>query len=39
MAQQIGWSGSIVVACVISAVGGLVWFLIKLPSTDRGAGL
>ncbi len=33
MAQQIGWSGSIVVACVISAVGGLVWFLIKPPSS------
>ena len=31
MAQQIGWSGSIVVACVISSVGGLVWFLIKPP--------
>jgi MFS family permease len=32
MAQQIGWSGSIVVACVISGVGGFVWFLIKPPS-------
>ena len=36
MAQQIGWSGSIVVACVISGVGGLVWFLIKLPSSSEG---
>ncbi|MBC8352837.1 MAG: MFS transporter [Planctomycetes bacterium] len=34
MAAQIGWSGSIVVACVISAVGGLVWFLIKPPSSS-----
>lgn len=32
MAQQIGWSGSIVVACVISGVGGFIWLLIKLPS-------
>jgi MFS family permease len=34
MAQQIGWSGSIVVACVISGVGGFVWFLIKPPSSS-----
>ncbi|MDA1056120.1 MAG: MFS transporter [Planctomycetota bacterium] len=33
MARQIGWSGSIVVACVISGVGGLVWFLIKLDAS------
>ena len=33
MAEQIGWPGSIAVACGISAVGGLVWFLIK-PSSD-----
>ena len=30
-----GWAGSIVAACVISGVGGLVWFLMKLPSTAR----
>ena len=35
MAEQIGWAGSIVAACVISGVGGLVWFLMKLPSTAR----
>jgi ACS family glucarate transporter-like MFS transporter len=34
MAQQIGWSGSIVVACVISGVGAIVWFLIKPPSSS-----
>jgi ACS family glucarate transporter-like MFS transporter len=34
MAQQIGWAGSIVVACVISICGALVWFLIKPPSTS-----
>lgn len=34
MAQQIGWSGSIVVACVISGVGGFVWLLIKPPSSS-----
>ena len=32
MAEQIGWYWSIVVACVISGVGGFVWFLIKPPS-------
>ena len=34
MAQQIGWPGSIIVACVIIGVGGIVWFLIKLPSSS-----
>lgn len=34
MAEQIGWPGSIAVACVISGIGGLVWFLIKPPSSD-----
>jgi MFS transporter, ACS family, D-galactonate transporter len=34
MAQQIGWPGSIAVACVISGIGGLVWFLIKVPESD-----
>ena len=33
MAEQIGWSGAIVVACVISGIGGLVWFLITPPSS------
>jgi len=31
MAQQIGWAGSIGVACTISMVGALVWFLIRDP--------
>jgi len=34
MAAEIGWSGAIIVACVISGVGGAVWFLIKPPSTS-----
>ena len=34
MAEEIGWAGSITVACVISGVGGFVWFLIKPPSSS-----
>ena len=34
MAQQIGWTGSIVVACAISVFGGSVWFFIKPSSTS-----
>ena len=34
LAAEIGWPGAIAVACVISAVGGLTWFLIRLPSSD-----
>jgi ACS family D-galactonate transporter-like MFS transporter len=34
MAQQIGWPGSIAVACVISGIGGLVWFFINPPQSD-----
>jgi hypothetical protein len=34
MALQIGWPNSIAVACVISGLGGLVWFFIKPPSAD-----
>lgn len=34
MAAQMGWAGAIVVACVISGIGGLVWFLIKPPPTN-----
>ena len=34
MAEQIGWPGSIAVACVISGIGGLVWFFIRSPSSD-----
>ena len=35
MAAQIGWSGSIAVACIISGIGGLVWLLIKLPPSQQ----
>jgi MFS transporter, ACS family, D-galactonate transporter len=34
MAERIGWPGSITVACVISGIGALVWFLIKVPQSD-----
>ena len=34
MAERIGWPGSIAVACVISGIGGLLWFFIKPPSSD-----
>jgi len=34
MAETMGWPGAIAVACVISGLGGLVWFLIK-PSGNR----
>ena len=33
LAQTLGWPGAITVACAISGLGGLVWFLIKLPPT------
>lgn len=29
MAEKLGWPGSIAVACAISLVGGLTWFLIR----------
>ena len=32
MAEQMGWPNAIAVACFISAVGGLVWFLIQPPA-------
>lgn len=31
IANQMGWSGAITVACVIAGLGGAVWFAIKLP--------
>jgi MFS family permease len=34
MAEEIGWAGSIVVACVINGAGGFVWFLIKPPPSS-----
>lgn len=35
LAQSLGWSGSIIVACAISITGGLIWFAIKLPLAER----
>ena len=35
MAQQLGWPGAITVACVIAALGGAVWFAIRLPEKDQ----
>ena len=37
MAEQVGWAGSITVACVIAGLGGLVWFLIKPVRTQISA--
>jgi len=34
MAEQIGWPGSITVACLISGAGGIIWFLIKPTSSS-----
>jgi ACS family glucarate transporter-like MFS transporter len=34
IAQQLGWQGSIILACAISGVGSLIWLLIKLPESD-----
>jgi hypothetical protein len=31
MAQTIGWPGAITVACVIAALGGILWFVIHTP--------
>jgi MFS family permease len=33
MADRIGWTGAIAVACGICAFGGVVWFWIKLPDS------
>lgn len=35
MAERIGWPGAITVACVISGIGGLIWFLIELDPQWR----
>lgn len=35
MADRIGWTGAIAVACGICALGGVVWFWIKLPDSDQ----
>ncbi len=34
IAERMGWTGAIAVACVISGIGGLVWFWIKLPQSS-----
>ena len=34
LAQELGWSGAITVACIISGLGGLVWFVIKPPTAN-----
>lgn len=34
LATSLKWSGAIAVACVISAFGGLLWLLIKLPNRN-----
>lgn len=34
LAQQLGWSGAITVACIISGLGGLIWFVIKPPKAN-----
>ncbi len=34
LAQTMGWPGAITVACIIAALGGLIWFVIKPPSTS-----
>lgn len=35
MAKHLGWPGAIAVACVISGLGGLVWFAIKPPGNRQ----
>jgi MFS family permease len=31
IANAVGWNGAIVVACAIAALGGALWFVIKIP--------
>lgn len=35
MAERVGWPASIVVACCISGIGGVVWYWIKPPETAK----
>jgi MFS transporter, ACS family, D-galactonate transporter len=37
MAQKIGWPGSIAVACGVVALGGAVWFAIRIPDAPHGS--
>ena len=34
LAKGMGWQAAIAIACVISGIGGLVWFWIKLPQAS-----
>jgi len=34
IADSIGWRGAITLACIISGIGGLVWFLITPPEAE-----
>jgi MFS transporter, ACS family, D-galactonate transporter len=34
LALTMGWNGAITVACIIAALGGLMWFVIKPPQTS-----
>lgn len=38
MAERIGWPGAIAVACAISVLGALVWFLITPPAAQERNG-
>ena len=35
LAESIGWQRAIIVACAISGIGGLVWFLITPPEAEE----
>ena len=35
IAKSLGWPGAIAGACVAAGLGGLVWFLIKLPEEEK----
>ena len=37
IAASVGWSGSIIVACIIAAAGGLLWLGIRPPVEDAQA--
>jgi MFS family permease len=37
LAESMGWPGAIAVACAICAVGGLIWFAIRLPIVEPTA--
>ena len=37
MADQIGWPRSIAVACGVVALGGAVWFAIRIPDAPHGS--